>query len=116
LNDAFLSFAKKQNRRSGKYQNLSKVRENLKATGFDNSSMSTKGQRLRCVKTCLLPAKTHKICRKKQKFFCPLLDISVSGSPIIQDGKLVGAVTHVLVNDPTRGYGIFIENMLGAAG
>ena len=30
-------------------------------------------------------------------------------------GKLVGAVTHVLVNDPTRGYGIFIENMLEAA-
>ncbi len=36
----------------------------------------------------------------------------MSGSPIIQDGKLVGAVTHVFVNDPTRGYGIFIENML----
>ena len=40
----------------------------------------------------------------------------MSGSPIIQDGKLVGAVTHVLVNDPTRGYGIFIENMLDTAG
>ena len=40
----------------------------------------------------------------------------MSGSPIIQDGKLAGAVTHVLVNDPTRGYGIFIENMLAAAG
>ena len=40
----------------------------------------------------------------------------MSGSPIIQDGKLVGAVTHVLVNDPTRGYGIFIENMLESAG
>ena len=40
----------------------------------------------------------------------------MSGSPIIQDGKLVGAVTHVLVNDPTTGYGIFIENMLDAAG
>ncbi|MBR4955584.1 MAG: SpoIVB peptidase [Clostridia bacterium] len=40
----------------------------------------------------------------------------MSGSPIIQNGKLVGAVTHVLVNDPTRGYGIFIENMLEAAG
>ena len=40
----------------------------------------------------------------------------MSGSPIIQDGKLVGAVTHVLVNDPTTGYGIFIENMLEAAG
>ena len=39
----------------------------------------------------------------------------MSGSPIIQDGKLIGAVTHVLVNDPTRGYGIFIENMMDAA-
>lgn len=36
----------------------------------------------------------------------------MSGSPIIQQGKIIGAVTHVLVNDPTRGYGIFIENML----
>ncbi|MBR6728277.1 MAG: SpoIVB peptidase [Clostridia bacterium] len=36
----------------------------------------------------------------------------MSGSPIVQDGKLVGAVTHVLINDPTTGYGIFIENML----
>ena len=40
----------------------------------------------------------------------------MSGSPILQDGKLVGAVTHVLVNDPQTGYGIFIENMLEAAG
>lgn len=39
----------------------------------------------------------------------------MSGSPIVQDGKLIGAVTHVLVNDPTTGYGIFIENMLDAA-
>ena len=39
----------------------------------------------------------------------------MSGSPIIQDGKLVGAVTHVLVNDPTAGYGIYIQNMLDAA-
>lgn len=37
----------------------------------------------------------------------------MSGSPILQDGKLAGAVTHVFVNDPTRGYGIFSENMLG---
>lgn len=36
----------------------------------------------------------------------------MSGSPIIQDDKLVGAVTHVFIQDPTRGYGIFIENML----
>ena len=39
----------------------------------------------------------------------------MSGSPIIQNGKLVGAVTHVMINDPTVGYGIFIENMLNAA-
>ncbi len=38
----------------------------------------------------------------------------MSGSPIIQNGHIVGAVTHVLVGDPTRGYGIFIENMLKA--
>ena len=36
----------------------------------------------------------------------------MSGSPIIQDGKLIGAVTHVFVNDPKKGYGIFIEDML----
>lgn len=39
----------------------------------------------------------------------------MSGSPIIQDGKLIGAVTHVLVSEPEKGYGIFIENMLSAA-
>ena len=39
----------------------------------------------------------------------------MSGSPIIQDGRLVGAVTHVMVANPTEGYGIFIENMLSAA-
>ena len=38
----------------------------------------------------------------------------MSGSPIIQNGRIVGAVTHVLINDPTQGYGIFIENMLNA--
>ncbi len=36
----------------------------------------------------------------------------MSGSPILQNGKIIGAVTHVLINDPSRGYGIFIENML----
>ena len=36
----------------------------------------------------------------------------MSGSPIIQDGKLIGAVTHVVVNDTDKGYGIFITTML----
>jgi stage IV sporulation protein B len=37
----------------------------------------------------------------------------MSGSPILQDGRLVGAVTHVFVNDPTMGYGLYVEWMLG---
>ena len=49
---------------------------------------------------------------KKIRKCCPLLDSLVSGSPIIQDGKLAGAVTHVFVQDASRGYGILIENML----
>lgn len=36
----------------------------------------------------------------------------MSGCPVVQNGKLIGAVTHVFVNDPTKGYGIFVENML----
>jgi stage IV sporulation protein B len=50
-----------------------------------------------------------------------LLDVTggivqgMSGSPIIQNGKIIGAVTHVLINDPTRGYGISINNMLDIA-
>ena len=47
---------------------------------------------------------------------CPYLTTLVSGSPIIQNGKLIGAVTHVMIADPTEGYGIFIENMLSASG
>ena len=48
--------------------------------------------------------------------FCwSYIETPVSGSPIVQNGKLVGAVTHVLVDDPTRGYGIFAENMLDTA-
>ena len=36
----------------------------------------------------------------------------MSGSPVLQDGKLIGAVTHVFVDDPTQGYGIYIDGML----
>ena len=39
----------------------------------------------------------------------------MSGSPILQNGKLIGAVTHVFVDDCTRGYAIFAENMLNTA-
>ena len=39
----------------------------------------------------------------------------MSGSPIIQNNKIIGAITHVFVNDPSKGYGIFIEWMLEEA-
>ena len=39
----------------------------------------------------------------------------MSGSPIIQNNRIIGAITHVLINDPTRGYGIFIESMIISA-
>ena len=51
------------------------------------------------------------MCLKCQSY----VDTLVSGSPIIQNGKLIGAVTHVLVDDPTKGYAIFAENMLETA-
>ena len=50
------------------------------------------------------------------KMCCPFLTALLLGSPIMQNGKLVGAVTHVLINNPTTGYGIFIENMLNQMG
>ena len=71
------------------------------------------------VRTCVMHLKLdyhQHFFQKNIKKCCPYIDTLVSGSPILQDGKLVGAVTHVLVNEPTKGYGIFIENMLDAAG
>ena len=61
--------------------------------------------------------------RKTREFFFKvtderLLDLTggivqgMSGSPIIQNGKMIGAVTHVFVSDASMGYGIFIEKML----
>ena len=40
----------------------------------------------------------------------------MSGSPLLQNGKIIGAVTHVFVNDPTKGYGIYVDWMLNELG
>lgn len=61
-------------------------------------------------KGMLIEVTDEKLLQKTGGVVC-----GMSGSPIIQNGKLIGAVTHVFVNDPTRGYGIFIENMLAEA-
>jgi stage IV sporulation protein B len=57
-------------------------------------------------KGMLIEVTDEKLLQKTGGVVC-----GMSGSPIIQNGKLIGAVTHVFVNDPTRGYGIFIDNM-----
>ena len=74
----------------------------IEITDIDQSSTGSKSFKIKVTDPTLI-ALTGGIVR------------GMSGSPIIQDGKLVGAVTHVMVADPTEGYGIFIENMLSAA-
>ncbi|MBO5879334.1 MAG: SpoIVB peptidase [Clostridia bacterium] len=74
----------------------------IEITEIDPSSQTSKSFKIKVTDPALI-ALTGGIVR------------GMSGSPIIQDGKLVGAVTHVMVADPTEGYGIFIENMLSAA-
>ncbi len=73
----------------------------IEITEVDSTSHGTKSFKIKVTDPALI-AITGGIVR------------GMSGSPIIQDGKLVGAVTHVMVQDPTEGYGIFIENMLDA--
>ena len=72
----------------------------IQITKLDNSPGNVnKGMEIRVVDEALLQ-ETNGIVQ------------GMSGSPILQNGKLIGAVTHVFVNDSTKGYGIFIENML----
>ena len=83
-------------------KNGKKAEYKIEIRDIDYSSDGTKSFRIKVTDEALI-ALTGGIVR------------GMSGSPIIQNGKLVGAVTHVMVADPTEGYGIFIENMLNAA-
>ena len=80
-------------------KNGKKAEYKIEIYDIDKSSSGSKSFKIK-VKDPALTAITGGIVR------------GMSGSPIIQNGKLIGAVTHVLVADPTSGYGIFIENML----
>ena len=75
---------------------------------------------------CIVEVRTASFLAKTQNMVITVTDKALlektggivqgmSGSPIIQNGKLIGAVTHVLVDDPTKGYAIFAENMLETA-
>ena len=79
-----------------------KTRYKIEITEIDINSTGSKSFKIKVTDPMLI-ALTGGIVR------------GMSGSPIIQNGKLVGAVTHVMIAEPTEGYGIFIENMLNAA-
>ena len=83
-------------------KNGKKAKYKIEITEIDISSTGSKSFKIKVTDPSLI-AITGGIVR------------GMSGSPIIQNGKLIGAVTHVMVADPTEGYGIFIENMLNAA-
>lgn len=103
-----MPIATKDEVKCGKAQIISTVKNGLRATydieikDIDKDSDGPKSFKIEVTDKSLI-ALTGGIVR------------GMSGSPIIQDGKLVGAVTHVMVADPTEGYGIFIENMLNAS-
>ena len=65
-----------------------------------------------CLIMCLCVPFISCIVEEADEYAYVAIDINPSVELIIKNGKLVGALTHVLVRDPTGGYGIFIENML----
>jgi stage IV sporulation protein B len=87
------------------------VVEDSKVEQFDIEIVSTIPQKFPATKGLVIRVTDPRLLKKTGGIVQ-----GMSGSPIIQDGKLVGAVTHVFVNDPTSGYGVHIEWMLNEAG
>jgi stage IV sporulation protein B len=87
------------------------VVDNDKVELFDIEIVSTIPQKFPATKGMVLKVTDKNLLEKTGGIVQ-----GMSGSPIIQDGKLIGAVTHVFVNDPTSGYGVHIEWMLNEAG
>lgn len=87
------------------------VVDNDKVEEFDIEIVSTVPQKFPATKGMVLKITDEKLLNKTGGIVQ-----GMSGSPIIQDGKVIGAVTHVFVNDPTSGYGVHLEWMLNEAG
>ncbi|MFC4324040.1 SpoIVB peptidase [Litchfieldia salsa] len=87
------------------------VVENDKVEEFDVEVVSSVPQKFPATKGMVVKITDERLLSKTGGIVQ-----GMSGSPIIQDGKLIGAVTHVFVNDPTSGYGVHIEWMLNEAG
>lgn len=119
-----------KNSPSGVYGSLGDLRQERRALVCDKDEVKTGGVTVICTIDENGPkeydAVIEKICDadgKTKNFIIKITDSALlsktggivqgmSGSPILQNGKLIGAVTHVLIDDPTKGYGIFAENML----
>lgn len=87
------------------------VVEGTKVEKFDIEIVSSIPQKFPAIKGMVIKVTDKRLLNKTGGIVQ-----GMSGSPIIQDGKLIGAVTHVFVNDPTSGYGVHIEWMLHEAG
>lgn len=87
------------------------VVDNDRVEEFDVQIMSTVPQKFPATKGMVIKITDPDLLKKTGGIVQ-----GMSGSPIIQDGKVIGAVTHVFVNDPTSGYGVHIEWMLNEAG
>jgi stage IV sporulation protein B len=87
------------------------VVDNDKVEEFDVEVVSTVPQKFPATKGMVIKITDEQLLEKTGGIVQ-----GMSGSPIIQNGKVIGAVTHVFVNDPTSGYGVHIEWMLNEAG
>jgi stage IV sporulation protein B len=96
--------------KEGKAKILTVV-EDDKVEEFDIEIVSTVPQKFPATKGIVIKVTDPRLLKKTGGIVQ-----GMSGSPIIQDGKLIGAVTHVFVNDPTSGYGVHVEWMLNEAG
>ncbi|HLO12246.1 MAG TPA: SpoIVB peptidase [Pseudoneobacillus sp.] len=110
ISDKPLPIALSHQVKEGPAQILTVV-DNDKVESFDIEIVSTIPQKFPATKGMVLKVTDKKLLEKTGGIVQ-----GMSGSPIIQDGKLIGAVTHVFVNDPTSGYGVHIEWMLNEAG
>lgn len=110
ISDKPLPIALSHQVKEGPAQILTVV-DNDKVELFDIEIVSTIPQKFPATKGMVLKVTDKKLLEKTGGIVQ-----GMSGSPIIQDGKLIGAVTHVFVNDPTSGYGVHIEWMLNEAG
>lgn len=87
------------------------VVEGQKVEEFDIQIVNVMRQKFPAIKSMVIKVTDPRLIEKTGGIIQ-----GMSGSPILQEGKVVGAVTHVFVNDPTQGYGVFIEWMLNEAG